>query len=331
MFNAKITGTGLYHPEMLVTNEDFMKIAGDAITAEIMENVEKKIGIKQRYWTGPDQSTADMAAFAGEKAIKDAGLKPEDIEMVVVATDTPEFITPPTACVVQGRLGCVKAGAFDINGACSGFVAAVNVVSRSVKTGYKNALVIGVYNMQKWVDIKSMPVWGAMLADGAGALVISQTEEEGGFIDSHMYADGTMWNFMGIFGGGTKYPINPEMVAKGEHKLRILENLSANANIEHWPRLVRELCGKCGIRPADVSHFLFTQVNKKTIEAVMGILELPVERTTMVMDKYGYTGSACVPMALDTALKAGKIKKGDYVILLASGVGIAMATALYKW
>ena len=332
MFNAQITGTGLYHPETLMTNEEYMKIAGDAINADLMANVENKIGIKQRYWTGPDYSTADMATFAGEKAIADAGLKPEDIELVIVATDTPEFISPPTACLVQGRLGCMNAGAFDVNGACSGFVAAVNMVSRVVQAGgHKHVLVIGAYNMQKFIDIKTLAVWGALLGDGAGAVVISQTTEDCGFIASNMYADGTMWEFLGVFTGGAKYPITKEMIDKGECGLKIIKNLPNNANLEHWPRLIRDVCEKGGIQPGDVGQYVFTQINKLTIETVMGLIEVPAEKAILAMDKYGYTGSACIPMALDTALKAGRIKKGDYVVLLASGVGIAMATALFKW
>jgi 3-oxoacyl-[acyl-carrier-protein] synthase-3 len=273
-----------------------------------------------------------MATFAGEKAIADAGLKPEDIELLVVATDTPEIISPPTSCIVQGRLGCMNAGCFDINGACSSFVASLSMVSRVVQTGaYKNVLVIGVYNMQKWIDAKALPGFGMLIGDGAGAVVVTQTAEDCGFIDSLLFADGTMWNWLGVFGGGAKYPITPEMVAQGEHRLRIIKNLPNNANLEHWPRLVREVCAKGGISPSDISHYLFTQINKATIVEVLRILEQPLEKGVLIMDKYGYTGSACIPMALDETLKAGKIQKGEYVLLLASGVGIAMAAALFKW
>ena len=155
MFNAKVTGTGMYVPKNLVTNADI-----EAITGKSLEKFAARIGIQQRYVTGPDESTADMATYAGQNAIADAGLTPADIDLVVVATDTPEYVTPPTAIVVQGRLQAVNAGAFDINGACSGFVAAYDVVARMVKTGgYKNALLIGVYNMNKgYADFRQINI-----------------------------------------------------------------------------------------------------------------------------------------------------------------------------
>ncbi|MBR5272305.1 MAG: ketoacyl-ACP synthase III [Clostridia bacterium] len=324
MFNAKITGTGMYVPKNLVTNADI-----EAITGKSLEKFAERIGIKQRYVTGPDESTADMATYAGQNAIANAGLKAEDIDLVVVATDTPEYVTPPTAIVVQGRLQAVNAGAFDINGACSGFVAAYDVVSRMVMSGgYKNALLIGVYNMTKFADKTD-----AIFADGAGAVVISQTEEDAGFMASYLYADGTQYDFLGIYGGGAKYPIQkPENVDQlYNNTLTSLKPLPGDRNVKLWPVVVKTLLDKKGLEYKDIDFVIFTQINKSVILQVMDILGLPVEKTICVMDKYGYTGSGCIPIALHSAVEEGKIKKGDNVVLVASGAGLAVASALMKW
>ena len=325
MFNARITGTGMYVPKNLVTNADI-----EAITGKSLEKFAERIGIKQRYVTGPDESTADMATFAGQNAIADAGLTPADIDLVVVATDTPEYVTPPTAIVVQGRLQAVNAGAFDINGACSGFVAAYDVVARMVKTGgYKNALLIGVYNMTKFAEKTD-----AIFADGAGAVVISQTtEEDTGFKASYLYADGTQYDFLGIYGGGAKYPIQKaENVDQlYNNTLTSLKPLPGDRNVKLWPVVVKTLLDKEGLKYEDIDFVIFTQINKSVIVQVMEILGLPMEKTACTMDQYGYTGSGCIPIALHTALKEGRIKKGDNVVLVASGAGLAVASALMKW
>jgi len=328
MFHAHITGTGLYSPDRIETNEDLNKFYG----TPIKDAFGNRIGIFQRHITGDDESTVDMAVKAGGQAIADAGLRPEDLGLVVVATDTPEYLSPPTACVVQGRLKAVNAGAYDINGACSGFVAALDAMCRIVKSGgHKHILLIGAYNMTKFVDRANsalVPLFG----DGAGAVVISRTEEERGFVGSKLYADGTQYDFMGIYAGGAKYPLTPERIANKEYMLQSLKPLPADRNIKLWPPIITELVEKYGLKTTDIDFLICTQINKWIIDSVMPILGLPMERTIRIMGEYGYTGSACVPMALHTARKTlDKPQKGDNVVFIASGVGLAVASALFKW
>jgi len=327
MFSAKIIGTGLYVPNNLVTNADMEKLLGQ----HLKPSLEGKLGIKQRYITGDDESSVDLATKAGEKAIQDAGLTAGDINLVIVTTDTPEYISPATSSVVQGRLKAVNAGAFDINASCSGFVSSLDVASRMVMSGgYENILLIGVYNMTKFIDKTDLNVF-PIFADGAGAVVISESTEQGGFVGSKLIADGTQYDLLGIYGGGTKYPITPERIANKEHLLQFLKPLPADRNIKLWPPMIKELLATHGLEYKDIDHIFFTQINKWVIDEVMPILGLPMEKTTIIMDKYGYTGSACIPMALDVALKEGKLKQGDNVVFIASGVGFAVAAALYKW
>ena len=328
MYNAQITGSGLYAPGQIETNDDLNRFYG----TPIKDTFENKIGILQRHVTGDSESSADMAEKAGERAIADAGISSEDIGLVVVATDTPEYLSPPTACVVQGRLKAVNAGAYDINGSCSGFVAALDAMCRIVKSGgHRHILLVGVYNMTKFVDRANsalVPLFG----DGAGAVVISRTEEDRGFIGSKLYADGTQYDLMGIYAGGAKYPITPERIANKEYMLQSLKPLPADRNINLWPPIIAELTEKHGLKNSDIDFIICTQINKWIIDSIMPILGLPMERTICIMGEYGYTGSACIPMALDTARKTlNKPKKGDNVVFIASGVGLAVASTLFKW
>ncbi|MCL2007652.1 MAG: ketoacyl-ACP synthase III [Treponema sp.] len=328
MHHASITGSGLYAPERIETNKDLNEFYGEPIK----DSFEGRIGIFQRHITGNSESSADMAEKAALKAILDAGIRAEDIGLVVVATDTPEYLSPPTACVVQGRIGAVNAGAYDINGSCSGFVAALDSMCRIVISGgHEHILLIGVYNMTKFVD-RSNAFLVPLFGDGAGAVIVSRTEEEGGFIGSKLYADGTQYDFMGIYAGGTKNPLTPERIANKEHLLQSLKPLPADRNINLWPPIITELVERHGLKTTEIDFIICTQINKWIIDSVMPILGLPMERTIMIMGEYGYTGSACIPMALDTARKTlNKPKKGDNVVFIASGVGLAVASVLFKW
>ena len=328
MYHAQITGTGLYAPDRIETNADLNKFYG----TPIKDTFENKIGIFQRHITDDTESTADLATKAGAKAIADAGIKPEDLGLVVVATDTPEYLSPPTACVVQGRLQAVNAGAYDINGACSGFVAALDAMCRIVISGgHKHVLLVGAYNMTKYVD-RANPALVPLFGDGAGAVVVSRTEEDRGFVCSKLYADGTQYDLMGIYAGGTKNPLTPERITNKEYMLQSLKPLPADRNIKLWPPIITELMAMQNMKTTDIDFIICTQINKWIIDSVMPILGLPMERTICIMGDYGYTGSACVGMALDTARKTlNKPKKGDNVVLIASGVGLAVASTLFKW
>jgi 3-oxoacyl-[acyl-carrier-protein] synthase-3 len=295
-------------------------------------SIEGKLGIKQRYVTGDEFSSADLATNAAKAAIADAGIKPEDIDMVIVTSDTPEYISPPTSSVVQGRLGAVNAGTFDMNASCAGFTTALDVASRMIgyDTAYKNILLCGVYNMTKfvnWEDEKVAPIF----ADGGGAVVLQATEGENGYLAAKVYADGTQYDLLGIFVGGTKIPVTKERVENKEHYLTFLKPLPPARNIELWPKLVPQALQRAGLEIKDIDHILFTQINKWVIEEVMKVLDLPMEKTTCIMDKYGYTGSACLPMALNTAINNKKIKPGDIVVLVGSGVGLSVSVAVFRW
>lgn len=334
MPKAVIIGTGLYAPGEPIDNATLKKLTGVEFDAE---RHESKIGIKRRHiarLSGLQESTADFAEKAARRALEAAGVDPKDIGLFIVATDTPEYISPATAIVLQGRLqgGETNAKSFDMGASCASFVEALDGAARHIVTdsSLRYAVVVGVYNMPAYIRDGDTFGW-SIFADGAGAVVLERREEDGsGYIDGTFVTDGTQWNFIGVYAGGTKLPVTHERLDSGEYGLQLLQRLPGDRNVKLWPPLVLRLLEKAGLPQSEVNHYLFTQINKSVIEQVMEVLGEPLEKTTMVMDRYGYTGSGCIPMALHEAIHTGRIKKGDLVILVASGAGLAVGASLLR-
>ncbi|HEY0406848.1 MAG TPA: ketoacyl-ACP synthase III [Pyrinomonadaceae bacterium] len=326
---ARIIGTGSYVPEKVLTNGDLSRMVGE----DINEFVSKVLGIHERHVCGDDESTADLATGAARKALDDARIAATDLDLIILATDTPEYISPATSVVVQHRLGAKNAGTFDLNSACAGFVTALDTASKYViaDSSYTNVLVIGAYAMSKYVDWTEKKT-ATIFADGAGACVVQASAEGPGFIASKLLAEGSYHDHMGIYAGGTRMPITEDVLREGVWaKLRFAKKYPSAVNTEGWPAIVRDVLAKSHLDLDEVSLFLFTQVNLSAIKEVMANLDLPMSRTHTIMQKWGYTGSACIPMALDDAVKAGKLKRGDRFIMCASGGGLNMACVAYRW
>ena len=325
---AKIVGTGRYVPEKVVTNHDLSKILGE----DINEFVTQVLGISERHVCAENESTADIATFASQQALRTAGVAPEDLDLIVLATDTPEQLSPATSVVVQHRLGAKNAGTFDVNCACAGFVTALDTASKYIisDSAYKNVLVIGAYAISKYVDWKDKKT-ATIFADGAGAVVLQSRTDGPGFLASKLRADGSFHDHMGIYAGGTHIPVTPQVIDEGYWtKVRFHKKYPAEVNTDGWPAIVREVLAKAQLRLDEVKLLLFTQVNLSTIKEVMAKLELPMERTHTIMQQWGYTGSACIPMVLDDALKAGLAGPGDNIVMCASGGGLNMACAAFR-
>jgi 3-oxoacyl-[acyl-carrier-protein] synthase-3 len=250
-----------------------------------------------------------------------------------LATDTPEYMSPATSVVVQHRLGARNAGTFDLNSACAGFVTALDTASKFIiaDDSYKKVLVIGAYAMSKyldWTDKKTATIF----ADGAGAVVLEASHKEPGLLASKLVADGSFHKHMGIYAGGTQMPITKEVLGEGRWtKVRFAQKYPPEVNIEGWPAIVHDVLKKSDLKLSDVDLFLFTQVNLNTIKEVMRLMEVPMDRTHTIMEKWGYTGSACIPMVLDDAVLEGKLKQGQVVVMCASGGGLNMACAAFRW
>lgn len=325
---GRMTGMGMYVPKHRFSNEELAAHTG----LPVDDKFRAKLGIGARYLTLDEESTADLAEQAAWSALAAAGADAETIDLVIVATDTPEYISPATASVVQGRIGAKNAGTFDINASCAGFVTAVDVAARLTATGipYRRVLVIGAYNMSKfvdWTDPRVFPIF----ADGAGAVLIEKSRDGAGLLGSNLLADGTQYDFLGIYGGGAKHPLTAAALAEKKQLLTFLKPLPPDRNIQLWPPLIKKTLAQLGLSADDVDHFFFTQINRWVIEEVMGLLAQPLDKTTFIMGEYGYTGSACIPMAMVEARKQGKIQPGSLVVLTASGVGFAVACTVFRF
>jgi 3-oxoacyl-[acyl-carrier-protein] synthase-3 len=325
---AEIIGTGSYVPDRIVTNAELSKILGE----DIDNFVRNTLGISERRYAAPNESTADLASAAASRALESARVSADDIDLILLATDTPEYISPATAPVVQARLGAFRAGAFDINSACAGFVTALDVAWKYIRADerYSRILVIGAYAMSKFLDAKDKKT-STIFADGAGAVVLAASEKAG-ILASELHADGRLAAGMGVFAGGTAEPVTEEVLKKGyRNKLRFVSKYPAEVNEVGWPRIARSVLGRIGKTERDVDHWLWTQVNRSTIEMVMQSMGQPMEKAHTIMHKWGYTGSACLPMALDDAVRAGKMHDGELILMTGSGAGLAMGSVALRW
>jgi 3-oxoacyl-[acyl-carrier-protein] synthase-3 len=333
MAKAKITGTGLYAPGAAIDNDELRRLAGVDFDAA---RLEEKVGIRARHIArlrGIGESTADFAEKAARAALSDAGVGAQEVDLFIVATDTPEYVSPATAILLQGRLqaGEREAGAFDVGASCASFVTALDAAARMIAgdPAIRRALVVGVYNMCAHLRPGDAFGW-SIFADGAGAVVLERTGDydTSGFVEGVLRSDGTQWNYIGVYAGGTRRPVTGDVLAAGTWGLELLQRLPGDRNLKLWPPLVRRLLEKAGRRLSDVDHLFFTQINRSVISDVMQELGLPMDRTTCIMDRYGYTGSACVPMALATAVREGRVKRGDTLVMVASGAGLAVGADL---
>jgi 3-oxoacyl-[acyl-carrier-protein] synthase-3 len=326
---AAITGTGSYVPERVVTNAELSAALGE----DVDDFVRNTLGIRERRWSAPGQSTADLAEHAARRALDDAGLAAADIDLLIVSTDTPEYVSPATASVLHGRLGLrPDAGTFDVNSACAGFATALDVAWKYLRADerYDRVLVVAVYAMSKFLDPADKKTV-TIFADGAGAIVL-ESSEEAGILASELAADGSLSDGMGVFAGGTAEPITHEVIDAGvRNRLRFVRKYPKEVNEEGWPRIVRSVLGRIGETTESVDLWLWTQVNRSTIEMVMGRIGEPMSKAHTVMDKWGYTGSACLPMALDDAARAGRLHPGDLVVLTGSGAGLSMGCVALRW
>ncbi len=324
---ATIVSTGRYIPEIEVSNDELRERF--AHIPDFVDKMEESSAIRTRWYAPDDWCTSDIALPAAQQALEKAGRKPEDVDLIILGTDSPDYITPATSVVLQHKLGAVNAGTFDVGCACASFPTGASIAAGLIASNpaLKTVLVVGVYNMQKLADPADPMVF--FYGDGAGAAVLEPADKPG-FVSSAMRADGSYHAHWGIYSGATFEPATAEAVSEGRTKVRMLERYPPEVNHEGWPKVVRSLAANGGFDVSEIDFAIFTQVRKPSIELVMEDLGLPMDRTHTVMEKWGYTGSACVPIALDDALEQGKIGAGDLLVLVGSGVGYNQAGVAFR-
>lgn len=324
---ASIVSTGRYLPEIEMSNDILRERF--AHLPDFIDKMEESSAIRTRWWAPDDWCASDIALPAARQALKRAGRHPREVDLVIVGTDSPDFVTPATSVVLQHKLGASNAGTFDVGCACASFPTGAAIAGGLIAANpsLRTVLVVGVYNMHKLAAHDDPMVF--FYGDGAGAAVIEPSSKPG-FVSSASRADGAYNRHWGIYAGGTFEPATEEAVREGRTTVKMIERYPPEVNHEGWPKVVRSLAANGGFEVSDIDFLIFTQVRKPSIELVMADLGLPMEKTHMVMEKWGYTGSACVPIALDDAIEQGKIKSGDLVALIGSGVGFNQAGAAFR-
>lgn len=329
MRNAVIASSSMYAPERVLTNQYFNELLNEDVDTWLVQNLT----IRERRWATSDQSTADLVMQAAESALRSAAISPEQLDLIIVATDTPEYISPSTASVVQHRLKAKNAGSFDLNTACAGFVTALDVAAKYIRADeqYQHILVVGAYTMSKYLDLHDKKTV-TLFADGAGAVVLSAEENSSrGFLASELLTEGQYHDWMGIYAGGTHQPITQEVVERKDHLLKFVKKFPKELNPEIWSRMILNTCERLNIMPNDVAQYFFTQININSIWETLDRLGVSREKTHTIMDRFGYTGSACIPMAFHDAIEKEKIKRGDLVMFVSSGGGLAFASAAFRY
>jgi 3-oxoacyl-[acyl-carrier-protein] synthase-3 len=323
---AGIVGLGSYVPPRVMTNEDW---SGLVETSD--EWITTKTGIKERRIADPETCTSDLAVLACQQAIEEAGLSPDDIDMLILATSSPDVPLSSTAGITQHKLGCTKSAAFDINAVCAGWVHALDIGSRYAGTpGYDNVLVVGaeVYSrILNWEDRGTCVLFG----DGAGAAVLSEVEEGRGMLGSWMMSDGSGSGVIEIPAGGVRTPIPSSGFAEGDQYFQMDGRAVWRFAIEAFPQAVRGVLDRVGRDLSEVDLIIPHQANLRIVEAGMENLGLPMEKTFTNLERYGNTAGASVPIALREAVDSGVLSSGDLVVTAAFGGGLAWGANAFVW
>ena len=322
-----IRATGRYLPPIEVSNDLLRKQL--AQFGDFVDKMEERTGIRTRWHAPQDWATSDVALPAARQALERGGRKPEDVDLIILGTDSPDYITPCTSVVLQYKLGAKNAGTFDVGCACASFPTGMAAAASLIafNPSLRTVLVVGVYLMHKLANPADPTVF--FYGDGAAAAVVEPSDQPG-FVTSAFQADGSFHRYWGIYAGGTAEPATEEAVRAGRTQVKFIERYPPEVNDEGWTRLVRRMARDGCFRIEDIAMAIFTQVRKPTIETVMANLGLPMDRTHTVMEEFGYTGSACVGMALDDAIVKGRIRSRDLVVMVGSGVGYNQAGAAFR-
>ncbi len=324
-YSAIITGTGSSLPEKRLTNGDLAKMVD---TND--EWITQRTGIKERRIVSDGESTASLGTAAARQALEVAGLGPGEVDAIVCATITPEMVFPSTACFIGAELGMIGAAAFDISAACSGFIYAMTTGASFIKSGqFKNVLVLGAETLSRIVNYKDRASC-ILFGDGAGAIVMQRSQEPGrGLIYSQLHADGRGGDVMKCI-PGSRFPICEEMIARDEHFMQIRGREVYKFAVSKFEELIEEAMRACELTADQVKLIIPHQVNMRIIDTALEKLGMPKEKAFVNIDKYGNTSAASIPIALDEAWRAGKIKRGDVLVFVAFGGGLTWANAVVR-
>jgi len=326
LLHAKIIGTGSCLPDKVITNHDLEKMVD---TND--EWITERTGIKERRVVASDEAASDIAYKAARRALKAADMKASDLDLILVGTVTPDTPFPSAGCVLQSKLGAKNAVGFDVSAACSGFLYALQVADSYIKSKhYERVLVVGVDVLSKitdWEDRCTCVLFG----DGAGAVVLVPTSKKEGIIDVQIGSNGKLGDILYIPGGGSKIPASHESVDAREHFIKMNGNDVFKVAVKTMQRISNEILERNNMDPSEVDIMIPHQANIRIIQAVAKRLKMPMEKVFVNLDRYGNTSAATIPIALDEAVRGGRVSDGDTILMAAFGGGLTWASALLKW
>ncbi|MFH0771897.1 MAG: beta-ketoacyl-ACP synthase III [Candidatus Omnitrophota bacterium] len=320
-----ITGLGVYLPKKVMTNADLEKLVD---TSD--EWIKTRTGISERRIADPSEVTSDLAAKAAIEALKDAKLAPQDVELIMLATITPDMQFPATSCFVQAKIKAVHAACFDINAACSGFIHGLVLAQQFIASGtYNNILVIGVELLSRFVDWKDRSTC-VLFGDGAGAAVVAPVKQ-GGIISSYLGSDGNKSDLLMFPAGGSRMPASQKTVSDGMHYLKMQGNEVFKSAVRVMAEASRRALTGAKLTPEDIDCVIPHQANVRIIEAVIERVGIPMEKVFINVNKYGNMSAASIVVALYEAVKEGRVKKGDNILMVAFGSGFVWGSCVIKW
>lgn len=327
MLKARITGTGAALPDKILTNADLERMVD---TSD--EWITIRTGIKERRIASDGEFTSTLSVRAARSALEMSGVAADELDLIILGTVTPDFPFPATACIVQQELGAVNAAAFDISAACSGFVYGLSIAEKYIQTGAaRNILVIGAEVLSRivdWTDRNTCILFG----DGAGAAIVQASQDEAGLLSTHIFSNGSYWNTLYQPGCGSRNPATKQSTI--DERLFFIK-MEGNDVFKHAVRAMEEAaCAALtanNMTPSDISLFIPHQANRRIIDATTKRLGVPADKVFLNLHHYGNTSSASIPITLDEANRAGRLKSGDIILLTAFGGGFSYGSALIRW
>ncbi len=326
MIRSRIIATGSYAPPKILTNLDLEKMVE---TSD--EWIVSRSGIRERRIAEKEVSTSDLGAQAALRALETAGLSPEDLDFIITGTNSPDMFFPCTACFIQAKIGAKKAAAFDVSAGCTSFIHALSLADKFIKEDpSRKVMVLGAEIMSKvtdWTDRGTCVLFG----DGAGAVILVGEEGESGILSTHLHSDGSLWELLYMPGGGSANPSSHETVDKRMHFIKMAGNQLFKVAVRALADVSQEALKQNGLTSADIDLMIPHQANTRIIEAAARIINFPMEKVFLNIDRYGNTSSATIPIAMDEVSREGKVRAGDLMLLCSFGTGVTWGSAIIRW
>ena len=326
MIRSRIIATGSYAPPKVLTNFDLEKMVE---TTD--EWIISRSGIRERRIVETNVSTSDLGTQAALRALNAAGLSPEDLDFIITGTNSPDMFFPCTGCFIQAKIGAKKAAAFDVSAGCTSFIHALSLADKFIKEDpSRKVMVLGAEIMSKvtdWTDRATCVLFG----DGAGAIILAGEEGERGVLSTHLHSDGSLWELLYMPGGGSANPSSDETVDKHMHYIKMAGNQLFKVAVRALADVSQEALKFNGLKSEDIDIMIPHQANTRIVEAAAKLINFPMEKIFLNIDKYGNTSSATIPIAMDEVQREGKVKAGDLMLLCSFGTGVTWGSAVIRW